>query len=143
VTEGMSAKERRAAADANSAEKYWGMQIMPDPRVAGPERLAYEAYERGDAIFQIDLPVAGVQGYALFGQSATRTWRAEYGDVLGRIEQQGWRLEHVSTTFVTQGSSATKRVLANDGSTEVGTHGALIGLYVFRRGQRPVAARPV
>lgn len=117
----------------SEAEQYWGMGHVPDARVASPERLAYEARERGDQLFQIDLIVNVVQGRAFVGAASTRVYRPEAVDTLGLIEAQGWRLEHVSTTFVQTGSSATKRVLANAGSTEVATHGQLVALYVFRR----------
>jgi hypothetical protein len=108
---------------------------MPDPRVASPARLAYEARERGDRLFQIDLVVSAQQGFAQLGSAGTRTYRVGEGS----IEEQGWHLEHVSTTFVQAGSSATKRIMANAGSTEVATHGHVIGLYVFRRAAEPTA----
>lgn len=115
----------------------WGMHHQPDDCQASPERLAYEAYERGDLMFQLDITVSAVQGYSQLGTSSTRTIRSEPRDFLGAIEQQGWRLEHVSTAFVQTGTSASKRVLGNAGSTEVGVHGQLVALYVFRRTERP------
>lgn len=123
----------RQARDAVEAEKYWGMNYAPESR-ATPERLAYEARERGDAIFQIDIVISVSQGWAQLGQAATRTYRPMEGqDWLGAIEGQGWKLEHFSTSFAQHGSSSSKRVLANVGSTELATHGALIGVYIFRR----------
>jgi hypothetical protein len=66
--------------------------------------------------------VSAVQGYALMGAVSTRTVHGDEADVIGPVEAQGWKLEHVSTAFVQTGSSATKRVLANVGSTAVATH---------------------
>lgn len=117
-------------------ESSWGMSHAPDERTASAERLAYEAYERGDALFQIDITLAAVQGISQLGSSSTRVMRAQPTDMLGPIERQGWKLEHVGVTFVETGSSASKRVLAHAGSTEVANHGQIVGLYVFRRGQR-------
>lgn len=115
-------------------ENQWGMNHMPDPRTATPDRLAYEARERGDRLFQIDMVISVTEGWAQMGSAGTRTYRPMEGvDYLGPIEDQGWRLEHVSTAYVEQGSSATKRVMANVGSTEVSVHGYLVGTYVFRR----------
>lgn len=133
MSEGMSRRERWAAADAQAAQARWGMNCIPDTRIATPERLAYEAYERGDQLFQIDLAVSVVQGTvnALVGYS--RTVRPEYLDHLGAIEAQGWRLEHVSTTFVHQGQSTMG---ALGGAAETASHGMLMGLYVFRRASR-------
>jgi hypothetical protein len=129
----MSARERWAAADAAKAQQQWGMQIYPDERTQSAEELAAIAYDRGDALFQVDIPVLWLQGYAGVGVSASRVRRPEHVDVLGRIEAYGWRLEHMSSDVVVNGSTATKRVLANAGSTEVANHSILIGLYVFRR----------
>ena len=84
------------------------MLAEPDPRQDSPERLAYEAYERGDQLFQIDLPVSGIQGRTGVSTASTRTWRPQVTDPLGVIERQGWRLENMSAAFVTTGSSATE-----------------------------------
>ena len=47
-------------------------------------------------------------------------------DVLGKIEVQGWHLEHVSLTFASTGD-------IDDGNLQRGHHGTLVALYVFRR----------
>lgn len=134
----MSRRERWAAADAAIAELPWGIYQQPEARQSTtPRAMAQAAFARGDRLFQIDLPVAVVQGSVGVGSTQSRTWRPEDGDVLGAIESAGWLLEHVSSTFVTHGSTATKRLLANGGSTEVATHGSLVGLYVFRRRAQP------
>lgn len=126
-------RERVAARDAyeRSGEAAWGMHYQPDS-ARDPVHLAYEARQRGDRLFQVDLPLIWVQGAAGIGTASTRQTRLEVGSVLGQIEEQGWRLEHVSTTFVEHGSSASKKVMANAGSTVVATHGAVVAVYVFR-----------
>jgi hypothetical protein len=119
--------------DEREREAQWGMPFDSDDQAASPEQMAYSAYQRGDRIFQIDLPVAWVQGWYGVGQTSTRVRHPTPYDVLGAIEAQGWHLEDVSAAFVEQGSSSTKRILANVGSTLVATHGILMGIYVFRR----------
>lgn len=126
----MTRRERWAAADQARADAKWGMTYLPDPRSASPERLAYEARERGDRWFQIDLPVAYVQGTLNAAQNYTRTYRPEPVDVIGAIEAQGWRLEHVAATFVSRGEDAMGQL---GGATAVAYHGEMVGLYVFRR----------
>ena len=135
MAEEKSRRQQWAEADAARLEQTWGMHIEPDSRGESPERLAYEAYERGDRLFQIDLPVSGTQGRTGVSTASTRTWRPQVTDPLGVIERQGWRLENMSAAFTT-GSSATKRIMAHSGSAEVAYHGTLMAVYVFRRAQR-------
>jgi hypothetical protein len=133
MTDAGSRRERWAEADAARANARWGMSYVPDPRTASPDRLAYEAYERGDRWFQIDLVVHVVQGAVNLAHGYTRVHRGPEYDAIGPIEAQGWKLEHVSTTFVQHGQSTMSAV---GGAAEEATHGVLIGLYVFRRGER-------
>lgn len=132
-------REREDQRRAAQADAGWGMQYMEDPDPRSPERIAYDAYQAGDQLLQLEIPAAWVQGGIGVGTSATRLRRPERSDVLGAVEQQGWKLEMMSAAFVQTGSSATKRVLANAGSTEVATHGTLFGVYVFRRRERESA----
>jgi len=67
--------------------------------------------------------VSVVQGGALIGRAATRTYWPEQPDILGQIEDQGWHLKRMSLAFIENGSSATKHIIANAGSTEVTNHG--------------------
>lgn len=126
-------EQRALAADSRGA---WGMPRVPDHRTASPERLAYEAHQRGDRLFQIDLVVSTVEGGIGVGTHITRRVRADDRDVLGAIEAQGWHLEHVSLAYAQEGSVSTKRMLATVGNTLVADNGSLIGLYVFRRIER-------
>ena len=130
MTDDMSRREKWAAADAARAQARWGMSYMPDSRAATPERLAYEARERGDQWFQIDVAINVVQGAVSVVDAYTQTARTESADFIGPIEAQGWTLEHVSTTFVTRGQS---RMETLGGAAEYAFHGDLVGLYVFRR----------
>jgi predicted RNA-binding Zn-ribbon protein involved in translation (DUF1610 family) len=70
-----------------------------------PQRRASQAFDRGDEFFQIELPHS----------SLSRT------DLLGRIEDAGWRLEHADWVVA----------------------GEIVGIYLFRRDDtrvKPAAA---
>lgn len=128
----MSDKEARIAADVARAEASWGMPIIPDDRPAGPVRLAWEAHQRGDKFFQVDVPISYTQansnrGLATASRAMHPPMAAGQEDFLGQIEAFGWRLEHVSTSFVSQG------YVASPGNYQGGYHGVLTALYVFRR----------
>ena len=126
-------REAQAERATAEAEAQWGMQVWPDERQANIYDLAQQAYERGDALFRVDIPEFWVQGRAFAGTTASRVRRAEYADVLGAIERMGWHLEHVAATYVLNGSSATKRMGHSVGSTYVADNRIFVGLYVFRR----------
>jgi hypothetical protein len=117
-----------------TGEIRWGMGVEPEERL-NPVRAAYDAAQAGDRLFQTELTISQVQGKAFVGQSTTRIRRVETeaSRIINEIEGYGWRLEHVSTTFVETGSSSSKRVLANVGSVEAAVHGVTTALYVFRR----------
>jgi hypothetical protein len=139
MSDDMTRRERWAAGDAARGQAQqsidWGMRYEEDVRQATPERLAYEARERGDHWFQVDVPIAYIQGHARLGATSTRTARPENGDVIGRIEQQGWQLQHAATTFVQRGHASTKRAQAviATSADDVAVHGEVLALYVFRR----------
>jgi uncharacterized protein (DUF1684 family) len=123
-----------------SGEHWWGITYERDER--SPQALARRAYERGDRWFQIDLPVAYTQGRAHMGATATRTLRVDTADVIGRIEEQGWRLEHVAAAFVQRGHASTKRQVAiGTSADDIASHGELVALYVFRRAEERGAGR--
>jgi hypothetical protein len=132
MTDDMSRREKWAAADAARAQARWGMSYLPDPKTATPERLAYEARERGDEWFQIDVAISVVQGAVNAVDGFTQTARSDSADFIGPIEAQGWTLQHVSTTYVIRGQSTMATV---GGAAEHAFHGELVGLYVFRRRQ--------
>ena len=137
MADGQSRRERWAASDVARAEARWGMAYAPDSRVASPERLAYEAYERGDRWFQIDMVLHAVQGAVDLGGAYSRVQRGAEADFIGPIEAQGWTLEHVATTFAQHGQSVMSGA---GGAAEAAAHGVMIGLYVFRRSERAQAS---
>jgi hypothetical protein len=127
MSEPVTSKDRWAAGDAARFDAQFGMHVLPDDRPSSPERLAYEAFERGDLLFQIDMPVSYTQGTKqATTTAASRTVHGPAVDLLGAIEKQGWRLEHVAASYISQGT-------VGSGDFQAAHHGALVGIYVFRR----------
>lgn len=105
---------------------------QPADDSASPVALARQTYDRGDRYFQIDLVVSVTQVIEEQGSLRTGTYRPHMpADLLGQIEDQGWSLEHVSTSFVLHGTSTTMFGIGEESRSA--DHGSLIALYVFRR----------
>ncbi len=51
-------------------------------------------------------------------------------DLLGQIEEKGWKLEHVGYVFIETGATTTNRMLST-GQGMV-TRGNVTGIYLFR-----------
>ena len=85
----------------------------------------------GVAFFQIEIEVNQLAGSSGFGSSTGRV-RHSGGrpDLLGQIEDKGWKLEHVGYVFIETGSTTTNRVLST-GQGMV-TRGNVTGIYLFR-----------
>ena len=99
-----------------------------------PGRAAI-AFDRGDAFFQVELSHADVTGStnALTGiaRDGTIGRRAIASDVLGRIEQAGWRLVHANWVYVQTGQDSRNKFLAS--GQQVVVTGQILGVYLFRR----------
>lgn len=108
--------------------------------LASPIGLAEVAAQRGDRFFQVEIPHSTVTGYSsdfMFAPhwDTTNTNRNDAApDLLGRIEQHGWRLVHANWVFVQTGSSSREKVLSTgEKSTVVGR---VDGIYLFRAAER-------
>jgi hypothetical protein len=93
---------------------------------------AEEAAARGDRFFEAQIPMSTLTGTASFG--STETSAARYPrepDLLGRIEDAGWRLEKADYVFVpTYTESSSRPFLTGD---RTATSGFITGVYLFRR----------
>ncbi len=106
------------------------------------EREAYEATpvgqadvakQRGDAFFQFEMDIASVGGYAQassFGSSSSAIKKRGRPDMLGQIEEIGWRLEHVGYVYIETGSTSSNRMLST--GQGVSNRGVVRGIYLFR-----------
>lgn len=103
-------------------------------RESVPGRAA-AAYDRGDAFFQVELSHADVTGstnaFTGIARDATIGRRAVASDVLGRIEQAGWRLEHVNWIYVQTGQDSRNKFMGT--GQQVVVTGQVVGIYLFRR----------
>lgn len=138
-----AAKEREVAAkqalrDREETER----QAQEERRRAEWSRRSYlktplgqaeVATENGARFFQLTIAISELDGTpSSFGSSSNRIQsHAGAPDLLGQIEERGWRLEHVGYVFVETGSTSTNRVLSTGQGTV--TKGQVQGIYLFRR----------
>lgn len=100
---------------------------------ASPVGRATAAFEAGAVFFQIELTVSELSGEASFFGSSNSAVRHTGGasDVLGQIEQVGWRLEHAGWTFIETGATSSNVIFGTGQGTV--TQGEVTGIYLFRR----------
>jgi hypothetical protein len=118
--------EERAADAARRAEAaFW----------SSPQGKAAQAFERGDEFFQIEIPHSSVTGFtnAAFNSATKGTIRRKLSrtDLLGQIEETGWRLQHADWVYVQTGQNSRDKFLAS--GQHVVVTGEVIGIYLFRR----------
>ncbi|MCV7204658.1 hypothetical protein H7J71_21845 [Mycolicibacterium peregrinum] len=120
----------KAAAAASRAAKraedeYW----------ASPQGRAVLAFKRGDEFLQMDIPHSSVTGFAnaAFNTTTKGTIHRQLTrtDLLGQIEEAGWRLEHADWVYVQTGQNSRDKFLAS--GQHVVVTGEVIGIYLFRR----------
>lgn len=119
----------RPPSKAELEDAQWGMADATEKRTESPERLAYDAWMCGERTFQIDLVISRDEGFVHPTRGpATRTRRVESGEnVIDKIEEQGWRLEHVALAHAQTGS------IGHEGYPWFAFHGKHTALYIFRR----------
>jgi hypothetical protein len=98
-------------------------KTSPEEKFAG-SRLgqALAAYERGHAFFQLRAVTSEVNEPVPASTPAREFNRT---DLLGQIEEIGWRLEHASWVWVEMGMKG------DSGSSRIA--GEVTGIYLFRR----------
>lgn len=99
-----------------------------------PVVLAELAAKRGDRFFQVEIPHSTLSGHSNdFGFGGDTSYTTRHGaapDVLGQIEEIGWRLEHATWLFVETGSSSREKMFVSGAMTTV--TGRVDGIYLFR-----------
>lgn len=122
---GKTPEQKAAEAQQKADAAYW----------ASPLGQAQRAVESGSRFFQVEIPHATMSGYSnmAWGSGDVRRTTHHGGapDLLGQIEQLGWRLEHASWVFIETGQSSRDKVLASGQATTV--TGRVVGIYLFRR----------
>lgn len=130
---GKSDEEKAAEAAARAAqEQAAAAERQRQAYLASPVGRAETAHQRGDAFFQLELDISELSGPASSFGSSDNQLRSAGGppDLLGQIEQIGWRLEHVGYVFIETGSTSTERMFATGEGTV--TRGVVRGIYLFR-----------
>jgi hypothetical protein len=98
---------------------------------ASPVGQAKQARANGQGFFQIELEVSKLSGApSFFGSSDNTVEHTGRPDVLGQIEDAGWRLEHAGYVFMETGSTSTDRVFGTGEGTVI--RGSVVGIYLFR-----------
>lgn len=124
-------KERRSAEWQTEQERLqadWRRRNYPNT----PVGRAAAAMENGDRFFQLSIAISELGGAASSFGSSSNQLRSAGGapDVLGQIEELGWRLEHVGYVFIETGSTSTNRVFSTGEGTVI--KGQVQGIYLFR-----------
>lgn len=141
------AAERDAAAARSSAEHAERKELKErEAYLETPVGQAETALQSGQMFFQFIAPVSTVSGKATdvglgflalgvpsFPSASTTTRRFDSTDVLGQIEELGWRLEHVGYVFVETGEVSRGKVMSSGGVSR--TNGYVEGVYLFRRSE--------
>jgi hypothetical protein len=134
------AKQRKRAEDAH-LESARGAIEAAAAFAASPPGQARAAFRRGDAFFEVAIEVNRPSGRSSArGSSSNSSQRSGRPDVLGQVEDEGFRLEHVGYVFIETGPTSTDPVLNSAQGTV--TRGFVQGIYLFRRVEE-VAPEPV
>lgn len=112
--------------------------------LASPVGRATTAHKGGAGFFHIELQMSEVGRSALDifggysgGQGVERK-RGGHSDVLGQIEDVGWRLEHVGYVYMETGQISRDKILSS--GQQVATLGKTVGYFLFRRAE-PISTR--
>lgn len=93
--------------------------------VASVRRDAYEAYQAGQRLFQVALPLAS-RGLTWSGRHAERV-EHDHGGVLSALESDGWYLVDAGYVFEPTATSTT-------GVRKDRAAGTVLGVYLLRYG---------
>lgn len=117
-----SADEKQAAATDAAERAYWESPV-------GQAKLAHQ---RGDAVFQLAMPLRGQKAVIvpMAGGTSVATekdWTAELNEVVS----VGWDLVNGSVVFVQTGQESREKFMAS--GQNVAISGQVIGYYLFKR----------
>jgi len=122
---GKTDQQKQAEAAQQAAEQHANSPLGRAERAKG----------NGDAFFQLEIDISRLHGTSGLGSSSGRERRTGgRPDLLGQIEEIGWRLDHVGYVFVETGATSTNRTLGTGQGTV--TKGLVRGIYLFRNTDR-------
>jgi len=127
--------QRKRAEDADLAFARAAIEAAA-AFAASPVGQARAAFRRGDAFFEVEIEVKRASGgVPARGSSSSGGQRRGRPDVLGQIEDEGFRLEHVGYAFIQTDATQPDRVPPAGQGTA--TRGFVQGIYLFRRVEDP------
>lgn len=127
-----AAEDAAAAHEAERAKRVRLAAIKAEEVFwKSPPGLALKAFERGDEFLQLELPHAGVR-YNPLGPATGVAPAVHAGltrpDILGQVEEAGWRLEHASwVPMPRRGVDPMPSCSSGEACPDVA------GIYLFRR----------
>jgi hypothetical protein len=129
----LRSEEKKAAKAAAEAEQQ--AEKERQEFLASPIGQAQTAYEAGDMFFQFVAPISEtrrtVMGILSGEKDAMKKSENTHADVLGAVEEAGWKLADVGYVFEQTGSVSRDK-FGSSGQTASVT-GNIIGVYLFRR----------
>lgn len=131
-------KAQEAAARAEQERREAESQVLAQQAererawLATPLGQAQAALERGERFCELQLVVGRQEREAMWGARdyATSDVVISSAQVLGQVEEMGWRLEHVGYVFRMTGESSSQKAFASGLQTSVS--GDTVGVYLFR-----------
>lgn len=122
------ARERALAEQQHAKKEARARQEWAD----SPLGRASAAKEAGQPFFEIQLEVGRAEGQAMWGTRnyASSEQITSSAELLGAIEELGWRLEHAGYIFRMTGQSSTERMFVS--GEESAVSGVTLGIYLFR-----------
>jgi hypothetical protein len=111
--------------------------------------VAWAAFERGDQVLQLALPLTQQAGYItpMVGGGTSST-RSDIGTALNKVIRSGWELVSASVVFVQTGEVSRDKFFSSGQQTAIS--GEVVGYYLFSRNEsnqdpsvRPVSPRSV
>ena len=100
-----------------------------EARAQAQARREQRAEARREAAYGAS-PLGQAEAAISRGDAFLEVWEAS-AEELGRIEDLGWRLEHVSHVFIQTGSSKS---VYSGGDSSTSIDGYVCGVYLFRAG---------
>ncbi|WP_030670035.1 hypothetical protein [Streptomyces cellulosae] len=99
-------------------------------------RAARQAFERGDGWFEAEIPqrtVGSLNHYFLsqIKRDHPSVSHPPRGDLLSRIEDEGWKLHTAQYLYVQLGEESRGKLLSS--GQQVKAKGEIIGVYLFQR----------
>jgi hypothetical protein len=137
-------KQIVSEADARDAERVRRHNDRVEEVHQRLVRAARQAFERGDGWFEAEIPqrTVGSLNHYLLSQvkrDHPSVPHSPRGDLLSRIEDEGWNLHTAQYLYVQLGGESRDKLFSS--GQEVTAQGEIIGVYLFQRAE-PVGTGP-